>query len=261
VLNYLFLCDVPEAVDMRSRSLRFWIVTAATILTMAVTASLGVWQLGRAAQKQALQEQITQSGQLPAWTGRDLLQAPDLQSALHRPVTLSGRWVQSASVFLDNRQMNGRVGFFLLTPLRIEGSDRAVLVQRGWVPRDFTDRSRVPAIDTPEHEVHIEGRLAPSPGKLYQLGPAGTGPIRQNVDIPALSQEWRIPLLLVSVVQTGDASDGLQRDWPRVTADVDKHHGYAFQWFGLCALAAVLYVWFQFISPRRKPPIHGPEAR
>jgi len=70
-----------------------------------------------------------------------------------------------------------------------------------------------------------------------------------------------VPLLGVSVLQTGDADDGLQRDWPRITADVHKHHGYAFQWFGLCTLAGVLYVWFQFISPRRKRTSHGPEAR
>lgn len=241
--------------------MRFWVVTAATLFTMGVTASLGFWQLSRAAQKQELQDQIRLRGGLPAWIGVDLLQTADLAAGLHRPVTLSGRWVQGASIFLDNRQMNGRVGFFLLTPLRLEGSERAVLVQRGWVPRDFIDRTRVPVIETPPDLVHIEGRLASSPSKLFQLGAAGTGPIRQNIDIVTLSQEWGIPLLEVSVVQTSGTSDGLQRDWPRFTADIHKHHGYAFQWFGLCLLAGVLYLWFQILSPRRKQSRHGSEAR
>jgi len=39
-----------------------------------------------------------------------------------------------------------------------------------------------------------------------------------------------------------------------VGTGVDKHYGYAFQWFGLCGLMALLYVWFQivrrFIRPR-----------
>ncbi|MBW8467071.1 MAG: SURF1 family protein [Thiobacillus sp.] len=246
---------------MSTRPARFWVVTLATVITMAVTAALGFWQLDRAGQKRALQAQIEQRGQLAPWSTPELLQAADPLAGLHRPVQLSGRWVQGASLFLDNRQMNARVGFFVITPLRLAGSDRAILVQRGWVARDFNDRSRVPVVDTPEGDVRLEGRLAPPPGRLFQLGESGSGPIRQNVDIPGLALEFGVSLLDVSVLQTGNADDGLQRDWPRIAAGVEKHHGYAFQWFGLCTLAGGLYVWFQFISPRRKRNPHGPEAR
>ena len=41
----------------------------------------------------------------------------------------------------------------------------------------------------------------------------------------------------------------------RPAAGVDKHHGYAFQWFALCALTAGLYVWFQIIQPRRRAAV------
>jgi len=245
---------------MSSRSSRFWIVTLATLVTMAITAALGVWQLGRAAQKQALQDQIEERSVWPAWTERDILTASDPNAGLYRSVKLSGRWVPGADVFLDNRQMDGRVGFFLVTPLRLAGSDRVILVQRGWVPRDFTDRSRVPQVPASEGTVQIEGRLAPAPGKLFELGEAGAGPIRQNIDIATLAQETGLALMNVSVLQTGDVPDGLQRNWPRINAGVHKHHGYAFQWFGLCALAGLLYVWFQFISPRRKRTSHGTDA-
>lgn len=246
---------------MTSRTGRFWVVTLATVLTMSVTASLGVWQLGRAAQKQALQDQINQRTALAPWSERDVLQTVDPTTGLHRAVQLQGQWVAQANVYLENRQMDGRVGFFVVTPLRLLGSERAILVQRGWLPRDFTDRSRVPAVDTPAGVVKVEGRLAPAPGKLFELGASGGGPIRQNIDVAELSQETGLALLDLSVLQTGDASDGLQRNWPRITEGVHKHHGYAFQWFGLCALAGMLYVWFQLISPRRKRTLHGPDAR
>lgn len=246
---------------MASPRLRFWIVTVATLLTMAVTASLGFWQLDRAAQKLALQAQINDRSGLAAWGNAELLQASDLTTGVYRPVDLVGAWVADASVFLDNRQMNARVGFFLVTPLRLEGSDRVVLVQRGWVARDFTDRSRVPAIATPAGTVRVAGRLAPPPGKLYELGEAGAGPIRQNIDLTAFQRETGLPLLDVSVQQSGEASDGLLREWPQVALDVGKHHGYAFQWFALCALAGILYVWFQILSPRRKRRPHGTDAR
>lgn len=228
----------------------------ATLLTMAATAALGFWQLDRAAQKQDLQTRIDERGQLPAWNAANVLSMVDPDSGLHRVVRLSGEWVPDATLFLDNRQMEGRPGFFVITPLRLQGSEQAVLVQRGWVPRDFQDRSRVPAVSTPEGVVGVEGRLAPPPGKLYELGEAATGPIRQNVDLETLAQEWNVPLIALSVLQTSGAADGLRREWPVVTAGVQKHHGYAFQWFGLCALAGFLYIWFQFISPRRKRSLH-----
>lgn len=246
---------------MMSARLRFVVVTVATVFTMAVTASLGFWQLDRARQKIALQEQVDQRAQLPSWQASDLLGAGDPIEGVHRPVQLRGMWVKEASVFLDNRQMAARNGFILVTPLKLSGSSRSVLVQRGWVPRDFIDRSRVPSIDTPPGEVQVEGRLAPPPGKLYELGGAGTGVIRQNIDLGTFAQETGLNLLAVSVQQTGASPEGLLREWPRSAVGIDKHHGYAFQWFGLCTLAGLLYLWFQFISPRRKRISHGTDAR
>jgi surfeit locus 1 family protein len=51
------------------------------------------------------------------------------------------------------------------------------------------------------------------------------------------------------VVQTGEASEGLLREWPQPVAGVEKHYGYAFQWFGLGTLITMLYVWFQIVRP------------
>ena len=169
--------------------------------------------------------------------------------------------MKEASVFLDNRQMGARNGFILVTPLKLSGSERAVLVQRGWVQRDFVDRSRVPTIDTPSGEVQVQGRLAPPPGKLYELGEASPGAIRQNIDLGTFAQETGLSLLPVSVQQTGASPERLLREWPRAAVGIDKHNGYAFQWFGLCALAGLLYLWFQIISPRRKRISHGTDAR
>jgi surfeit locus 1 family protein len=246
---------------MQRSTWRFWLVTAATVLTMAATASLGLWQLDRAAQKIALQSQINERGSLAAWNTQQLLDAPDALAGVHRPVHLSGAWVPGRTVFLDNRQMNTRVGFFVVTPLKLEGSERVVLVQRGWVPRDFNVRDHVPDVATPTGAVTLQGRLAPPPGKLYELGDAGTGAIRQNIDLAAFAQETGLSLLGVSVLQTDAPADGLLREWPRIATDVSKHHGYAFQWFALCALAGFLYLWFQVLSPRRKRRSHGTDAR
>ncbi|WP_302173277.1 SURF1 family protein [uncultured Hydrogenophaga sp.] len=255
---------MPEA--RRSR-VRFWIVTVAAVVAVAVTASLGRWQLNRADQKLALQAQMGERSALPPLDNAALLAStstPDAAAVAgvhHRGVVLTGRWVPQAQVFLDNRQMAGRVGFFHVMPLRIEGTERVVLVQRGWAPRDFQDRSRVPDVPTPEGTIRIEGRLAPPPAQLYQLGEAAPGVIRQNIDLPELALETGLNLLPLSVQQTGDADDGLLRQWPAPAVDVSRHHGYAFQWFALSSLLILLYLWFQILLPRRKRIPHGPDAR
>jgi len=233
--------------------MRFWLVTGAALLALAVTAALGRWQLGRAAEKEALQAQIDAQGLLPVLDARSLEGVADTRALLHRRTEAAGRWVSERTVFLDNRQMNGRPGFFVLTPLRLEDSAAVVMVQRGWVPRNFEDRTRVPSLDTPMGPVRVQGRIVPAPSKLYELGDAGTGAIRQNLDLAQFRAETGLALVGVSIQQTGASGDGLARDWPQINAGVDKHYGYAFQWFGLSALIALLYVWFQIVRRYKRP--------
>ena len=239
---------------MSSRLLqpRIFVLTVATVLMVALTFSLGQWQMRRAAQKQALQAAIDEQKRLPALDSRDLSATENIASVVHREAVLQGVWQGEHTVFLDNRPMAGRSGFWVVTPLALAGSKSWILVQRGWVPRDFTDRTRLPAVETPAGVVTVTGRMAPPPSKLYEFEGTAQGRIRQNLELAAFSAEVGAPLLPVSLLQAGAASEGLLRDWPASNTGVDKHYGYAFQWFSLCALLVGLYVWFQLVLPRRR---------
>lgn len=237
-----------------TQRLRFWLVTLAAILMAGLTLSLGQWQLRRAAQKETLQAAVERQKLLPALDSRALSATKNIADVMHRQARLQGVWQDAHTVYLDNRPMSGKSGFWVVTPLALEGGPRWVLVQRGWVPRDFNDRSRLPAISTPQGLVTISGRMAPPPSKLYEFDGVQTGRIRQNLDIGAFSAEVGQPLLLASLLQTDAASEGLLRDWVAPATGIDKHHGYAFQWFALSALIVSLYVWFQLILPRRPAP-------
>ena len=228
------------------------LVWAVALAAMALTASLGRWQLSRAAEKEALQAAIAERQRLPALDGASLAQAlsdDQARELLHRAITLRGQWLADRTVFLDNRPMARQTGFYVLTPLRLTGSDRVVLVQRGWAPRHQVDRSLLPPVQTPTGEVQVSGRIAAHPPRVYRLGQEQGGAIRQNLDLDAWRAETGLPLAPVLVVQTGDASDGLQRDWPEAASGVEKHYGYAFQWFGLCTLIGLLLLWFQVVRP------------
>lgn len=235
--------------DSRSR---FLMITAAALAGCVVTLALGVWQWGRAHEKLALQAAIEERMALAPMDERALLAATAPHELVHRPVALRGEWVPQRTVFLDNRQMHGRPGFYVVTPLKLQGSHAAILVERGWAPRNFDERDRLPAIETPPGLVEVRGRLAPPPAKLYEFAGAGAGPIRQNLDLAQFRKESGLALLDVAVQQTGAPSEGLLREWPQVGGSASKNYGYAFQWWALCALIAILYVWFQFIAPRRK---------
>lgn len=228
------------------------VVLCAALAGMALTARLGVWQLDRAGQKQALQSAIDARGALPPLDAAALAaDAAVAETQTHRRARVEGRWLPAHTVHLDNRQMDGRPGFFVLTPLQLaDGS--VLLVQRGWRARDFVDRARLAPLPTPEGPVAIEGRLARGPARLYEFEPGAPGPIRQNLDLDAFARETGLRLRPLMLLQTSEAGDGLLRDWPRPAADIHKHYGYAFQWFALCALIGGLHVWFTILRPRRR---------
>ena len=261
----------PSASHPAQRGWRSLVVLVAAVLAASATARLGWWQLDRAQQKLDLQARITARGNLAPLPQGDLPRSEATAADQHyRPVQLRGRWLQQHTLYLDNRQMNARQGFFVVTPLLLAPGD-AVLVQRGWMPRDFNDRARLQPLPDQPGEVLVTGRLAPPPSKLLDLAGAEQGPIRQNLDVVAFSRELGVALRPLSVQQTqpvallpadGQAStaaadDRLLRAWPAVAVDVGKHHGYAFQWFSLSALVIGLTLWFQFLRPRLRPGHRG----
>lgn len=235
----------------------FYVVTFAMLLGVALTMRLGFWQLSRAAEKEQRQAEITAQMQAPLLVTSTLLEAPLNFKRLYQRVILQGHWLPEHTVYLDNRPMNGRAGFWVLTPLQLDANTR-VLVQRGWLPRHQVDRTLLPDMQTPAGQVQVQGRIAPPPSDLMTLSTTPVqmaasselSQIRQNMELQAFEAQVGGTFAAV-VLQTDEASDGLLRDWPQITAGVEKNLAYAFQWFCLAALQLILYIWFQFIQPYR----------
>jgi surfeit locus 1 family protein len=225
-----------------------------------ITARLGWWQLDRADQKQRMQMVLDRRAALPALPQAELAtRADEVAEQAHRTTALRGQWLNERSIYLDNRPMASRTGFYLVTPLALDDGT-VVLVQRGWVPRDLMDRTRVPAPPSQLPPEGVRGRLAPALARLYEFDATAKGLIRQNLEVPSYAAETGLnlrPWVLVQLEESGAAtsagvgSDGLMRQWPAPDTGLQKHHGYAFQWFSLSVLTLTLYVWFQVIRPRR----------
>ncbi len=249
--------------------IRSFVLLLVTLVAVGLTARLGFWQLDRAGQKEALQAAVLANGAKPPLHTADLLvsaasptsavSGKALEAQVHRRVVLQGSWLPDWTVFLDNRSMSGRTGFFVVTPLQLEGSNQVVLVQRGWSPRDAVDRSRLQNVVTPTGLVSVYGRIIAAPSKVYEFAGAAQGLIRQNLDLQAFALEIEKAILPITVLQLDEEpsqapplADGLLRAWQPADSGLHKHYGYAFQWFLLSALILGLYVWFQTIRLRKQ---------
>lgn len=243
-----------NATSSRRNSRLLILLAAATVVS--ITARLGYWQLSRAADKQALQAALDERSGLPALQGRELANSPEAAALQHfRSVRLQGRWLADKTVLLDNRPMGGRVGFVVITPLQLEPGPGAVVVQRGWLPRNSADRAALPPFETPGGRVDVAGWVAPAPSRLFEFAAVASGPIRQNLDLPEYARETRLALAPLSIQESDSphtAGDGLLRNWSRPAIGIQKNYGYAAQWFALAALTAGLYVWFQWVQPWRR---------
>jgi surfeit locus 1 family protein len=252
----------PEAAaaSRGAGSTRSRIVWFAVALGCAlVTARFGAWQLSRAHTKIAYANTVAARLDMPA-VPQDALarDAAAAEQQWYRQVVLSGEWVGERTVFLMNRTMDERSGFYVMTPLRLpDGS--AVIVQRGWVPRDDADPMKVPAIDTPAGPVTIAGRAMPWPSHWIDIGRGNGGPVRQNLELDAFKAESGLalrPLTVAEAASDANAHDGMRRDWPATLGGVSvvTNYGYAVQWFAMSVAFLGLYVWLQFIRPRRRTP-------
>lgn len=224
----------------------------ATILLVALGIALGNWQTRRAAEKLALQARLEQrAAQAPlALDARPV----DPAAVEYRRVIVSGTFIPNWTLFLDNRPLDGRTGFIVVTPFKIAGSERVVLVERGWAPRDAGVHDRVPQVPVPGGPQTLEGIAIRHPARALELGksPAPTpGAIVQNLDAPAVARASGLDLLPMVVEQTGTSDSALTRKWPAPAVDVDRHRGYAFQWYALAAMAFLFFVITGFRRAKR----------
>ena len=215
------------------------VTTAAALAAFALLVGLGRWQLDRAEEKRARQ----------ALFEARLREAPllltgavaDPQPLLYRRVRAQGRWIAGRQFFVDNRIFEGRAGFHVITPLRLEGRDEAVLVNRGWIARG-PEYPRAPAVAVPGGRVEVAGLATRPPARVLELS-ADTvaGDVWQNLSIERYAAHAHLGLLPVVVLADTPAA-GLQAVREQPDAGMAKHIEYALTWFALAATVAALWV-------------------
>ncbi|MEO6354417.1 MAG: SURF1 family protein [Burkholderiaceae bacterium] len=215
----------------------------ATVLVMAIGIAAGQWQTRRAAEKEVIAIRLSERAAAPLLAINAQPLRPD--DVEYRSVSVSGEFLPEWPVYLDNRPQRGVAGFYVLMPFRIAGSKMHVLIARGWVPRDPASRTKLPAIPTPAGTITVQGTGKRNPGRLLQFGQQDAlrpGAILQNLDIASFAQASGLQMQPYLLEQSSAMPDGLARDWPLPSNGIDRHRGYAFQWFALTAMAFIFFV-------------------
>ncbi|NNF51733.1 MAG: SURF1 family protein [Gammaproteobacteria bacterium] len=216
--------------------------TFATLVLLPTLLALGFWQLDRAEEKRQLLAEFEARGSetVPFTSG----ETQNLRR--YQRVSVQGRYDVRRQFLLDAMPGSGGAGYHVVDVFLPDGSDTALLVDRGWIPVG-DDRSVLPDRAAPQGRQALSGRLQtlPRPGLELAGGDPGTGEWPRVVLFPTideLEQAAGTELFPMLLWLDPNLADGFERDWRPVSGGPDRHIAYAVQWFGLAAALLVIFI-------------------
>lgn len=236
---------------LSGRKFRFNLgVTIFTLVLFPVLISFGFWQLDREQQKVELQIQYDErASALPREATEIDWSDPDLGWI---PITATGTFDSDRQFLLDNRILDSKVGYEVITPFTTETG--TLLVNRGWVSQGQT-RAEIPEIGIDEETVEIRGHIYVPDGETFVLGSISplnyTWPqLIQRIEVEQLAASLLVTDVKPFVVRLMDNSQGvLQTNWAAINMRPETHRAYAVQWFTMAALLLILYIMFSYRKP------------
>ncbi len=227
---------------------RTWWQTLIVLAAMAVMAGLGQWQLARLDQRRAANADLLVKLQAEALVinGPSLPASPDALE--DRLAEATGEYDFARQIAVQGQFSEDTPGYWLVTPLRINGSKSAILVNRGWIPAAAGESGEWAAYDeTPVQP--LRGYLQRSrkmPDGSTSVVPADVRKGWWRVDIETIQSQMPYPLLPVTLQLAADENRPRTALPQRVPVDVDLNEGshlsYALQWYAFALIAGIVYI-------------------
>jgi surfeit locus 1 family protein len=248
--------------DRRLLTPRWLITTLLVLVAVGVMVRLGIWQLDRLHQRREANARIQAQIDAPALDLNQSIPINDLYDMEYRQVIVRGTYDPQNEIILRGQARDGLPGHHLLTPLRIQGSDQSVLVDRGFIPlEDEKPAARTKYAISGPVEVRGVIRRSQSNRRFGVADPTlAPGETRRDawnaVRLDRIASQSPYPLLPVYVEAQPDAAQA-GPPFPQTEApDLSEgpHMGYAIQWFSFAAILAVGYPFFvckQLEEPRQ----------
>jgi surfeit locus 1 family protein len=213
------------------------------LLFMLLLVNLGIWQLNRSEEKQQFIQEQNNRIKLDPIVSVELLQQ-DLSEIRYRKVALQGSYDDRHQILINNQIKNGTVGYLILTPFFSQSMDKALLVNRGWIPHDELDSFLKNQTLKSDQTIIARINAFPSVGlKLTGADvPQGDWPVQvQVVNTTILAEMLGYSLYPFQVELAPEAPDGYLSDWTiAVSVTPEKHKAYAVQWFALALTLTIL---------------------
>ncbi|MDA8876755.1 SURF1 family protein [Candidatus Thioglobus sp.] len=220
-------------------SLRFILPSILITATFAFLVSLGFWQLERADDKRSIEASIKQAN-----TGSvELIRKEEgLQSKEYYEVRLQGKYLSDKQFIYDNQIVDQVSGYYVLTPYALEGQSKAILINRGFIPWNGR-RDKLADIVIGQETREIKVQIS-KPIKRMELKPSEVGiqfPVLiQSIVLQDMADRAKVDFSSVIGLLDASASNGFIRKWEPYTGSIEKHIGYAVQWFLMALVLAII---------------------
>lgn len=222
------------------KALPGWLPLLVGALLVAQFAGLGAWQISRGLEKRAERTAFNSDTGFSAWRhGMEIRPFQRLRA--------TGRYDTDHQILLENIIVNGRYGYYVLTPLIGEEEEPVLLVNRGWIEKrgDLFDGA---SLDVATGRTTVRGRAGSLPRAGYKMGaaidPASKWPKRavypDSGEVAAALGRAVQPFVLL---MDHEEPDGFLRQWVPTEFGPGKHFAYAFQWFAMAVVLAALLTW------------------
>jgi len=223
--------------------------TLAYLCLLPLLIALGIWQLGRSEEKRIFLEHQEQGLNSSETIQLSAAIDDNVDALRYKKVQAIGHYDQAHQFLIDNQISAGKAGYLVLTPFVLQGEDKAVLVNRGWVPLN-QDRSVLPDIQIKNEQTVISGRINRFPSVGIKLAgaeiPTESWPsVLQVVDSQVLAKKLAYSLFPFQIELDKDLPEGFKREWQTTTIMLpEQHTAYAIQWFALAFTLTLLFIWY-----------------
>lgn len=207
---------------------------------------LGFWQLHRAEEKRILVNK-QDLGEMTATLQLSTTSEDNVDLNRYKKVEVAGRYDDIQQFLIDNQISNGKAGYYVMTPLIIEGGTKAVLINRGWIPLN-QGRSILPDVHIEQVNGIIKGRINRFPSVGLKL-PGADEPSKnwpsvvQVIDSKKVSKRLGYPIFDFQIELDRESPGGFKREWQNSQVMLpEQHTAYAIQWFGLAFTVTVIFI-------------------
>ena len=215
-------------------------ITIFFVIFAVVFFSLGIWQIERGQTKTQIMSEFEDK----------LTKEPiylNAESKKWDRVLVSGRWENKKQLLIDNVIHQGIAGYKVLTPLRIDETNKLILVDRGWIKQNKF-RDQLPDIQIPDDFESVSGTLEqPELGLVLsdELISNNWPKISQTKNVEVISKAYTeeiFPMILLADPLLKNSLEYIKITPTNMTPI--KHYGYSSQWFLMFIVLCFMYIWY-----------------